>query len=122
MKAERVRVSKYKQSEDGVKERWLKKRNKSSTDTHIQALGVSVSCFCFMCCSFIVYFVISVDYYMKIINSMILLLSLKNKVSVIWSVKESDKNFESQNKHNNTLKYPQHNILICPSELYQTIK
>ncbi len=53
---------------------------------------------------------------------MILLLSLKNKVSVIWSVKESDKNFESQNKHNNTRKYPQHNILICPSELYQTIK
>ncbi len=63
MKAERVRVSKYKQSEDGIKERWLKKRNKSSTDTHIQALGVSVSCLCFICCSFIVYFVISVDYY-----------------------------------------------------------
>lgn len=115
MNAERVRVSKHKQSEDGIKERWHEKRNKSSTDTHIQALAVSVSRFCFMCCSFIVYFVI----YYSFTTEMIMFLSLKNKVSMILSVKESDRIFKWQNKDHNTLKYPKRDILICPSEIYK---
>jgi len=96
--------------EDGIKELWHKKRNKNSTDRYIQALAVSVSCYCLICSSFILYFWILVVCSIERTTKVTVFVSKKQSSSVL--ICERKCWITEQRSWSNSMKYSQYDVLI----------